>query len=132
MPVTLNGSEIQVTTNLFAALQRLCRRAYGTYFWIDALSINQSSKAEKNQQVPLMRNIYQQAKLVVMWLGREENDSSLAMAMIEEWAQGCRLGLELYAKFDSKFQDKIALGLIEDPFNEPSRTAARLLFNRPY
>jgi len=87
LPITVNSTEVHVTTNLFAALESLQRKPRGTYFWIDALCINQSSPDEKNHQVLLMRKIYRQAEQVFMWLGKEENDSNLAMSMIEEWGK---------------------------------------------
>lgn len=43
-----------------------------SYIWIDALCINQDSKEEKNQQVPLMDRIYSQARATFMWLGGAE------------------------------------------------------------
>lgn len=39
-----------------------------TYFWIDALCINQDDISERNHQVGLMKRIYSQAALVVGWL----------------------------------------------------------------
>lgn len=81
--ITLNDFEFQATTNLFVALQRLCHKPPGTYFWIDALCINQEDMDEKSHQVPFMHHIYLQAQQVMMWLGKEENDSQLAMSMIE-------------------------------------------------
>ncbi|PMD28865.1 heterokaryon incompatibility, partial [Hyaloscypha variabilis F] len=111
-PITLNDTEVRVTTNLLAALQRLSQKPRGTYFWIDALCINQRSTEEKNYQVPLMRNIYQQAECVLMWLGKEADNSHLAMSMIETWAA--------------------VLENIKDSFNKPSWTAMRYFFERPY
>ncbi|KAM7219520.1 Heterokaryon incompatibility protein (HET) domain containing protein [Rhypophila decipiens] len=37
--------------------------------WIDAVCINQSDAIEKDTQLPLMWQIYEQANLVVIWLG---------------------------------------------------------------
>lgn len=39
------------------------------YLWIDQLSIDQKNIRERNEQVQLMRQIYQQAEEVVLWLG---------------------------------------------------------------
>ena len=40
-----------------------------SYFWIDALCINQTDNDEKGQQVRLMREIYASAESVIVWLG---------------------------------------------------------------
>jgi Heterokaryon incompatibility protein (HET) len=86
-PITVDDAEIHVTTNLLAALRRMSAWDHGTYFWIDALCINQSNTEEKGHQVSIMRNIYQQAMFVTMWLGVEQDDSNLAMSMIEAWEE---------------------------------------------
>jgi hypothetical protein len=44
---------------------------FGTsFFWIDAVCINQADLEEKSSQVSLMRDIYQHAGLVKIWLGQ--------------------------------------------------------------
>ncbi|KAI0137323.1 heterokaryon incompatibility protein-domain-containing protein [Xylariales sp. AK1849] len=73
-PITVNGVPINVTSNLAAALCRL-RTDVNTLnrnIWIDAICINQHSNEEKNQQVPLMRDIYASAINVVVWLGESD------------------------------------------------------------
>lgn len=42
-------------------------------FWIDAVCINQQDVDERSIQVPLMREIYQGADRVVVWLGPMAN-----------------------------------------------------------
>jgi hypothetical protein len=37
--------------------------------WIDAICINQANTAERNHQVNLMRSVYAQASIVLVWLG---------------------------------------------------------------
>jgi hypothetical protein len=130
-PITLNDTEVRVTTNLLAALQRLSQKPRGTYFWIDALCINQRSTEEKNYQVPLMRNIYQQAECVLMWLGKEADNSHLAMSMIETWGKTRMRKVILEATETSKVAAAV-LENIKDPFNKPSWTAMRYFFERPY
>ncbi|KAH7305498.1 ankyrin repeat-containing domain protein [Stachybotrys elegans] len=40
-----------------------------TYFWIDAICINQSDLDERSAQVQIMPDIYRQASSVIVWLG---------------------------------------------------------------
>ena len=51
-------------------------------FWVDALSINQIDDEEKSQQVRQMKAIYQSASRTVIWLGREQDGSDLAMNLV--------------------------------------------------
>lgn len=46
-----------------------------TFFWIDAISIDQSNYAERNHQVALMADIYRQARYVLAWLGPASDGS---------------------------------------------------------
>lgn len=48
-------------------------------FWIDAICIDQSNVHERNHQVGLMKKIYSMASRVYIWLGRESENSRLAM-----------------------------------------------------
>jgi len=65
---------ISVTRNLLAALNHLRRK--GQHFrrkdpvpvWIDAICINQDDIQERGSQVHLIRQIYQQASKVIVWL----------------------------------------------------------------
>jgi hypothetical protein len=66
---TTDGSTIQVTANLNKLLLHLAEKSIADYLWIDALCINQDSIPERNGQILLMREIYQHASSVHVWLG---------------------------------------------------------------
>ena len=51
--------------------------------WIDALSIDQTSRDERSQQVSLMGDIYRGAEKVIAWLGRDLDDANTAFDVIE-------------------------------------------------
>ncbi|KAK0735317.1 heterokaryon incompatibility protein-domain-containing protein [Apiosordaria backusii] len=70
LPIRCNGTEIQVTRNLYWALQRLSVDFAGQRLWIDAICINQNDEAyaEKGQQLDIMGEIYAQAEEVLIWL----------------------------------------------------------------
>lgn len=70
--ILLEGREFQVTTNLYSALRRLRYPDYTRIIWIDAICINQSNLEERSQQVLLMKNIYEGAEEVLMWMGDSE------------------------------------------------------------
>jgi hypothetical protein len=53
-------------------------------FGIDAICINQKDNDEKNNQLPIMADIYRQASRVIVWLGAPESrkDTPLVRKMI--------------------------------------------------
>ena len=69
--IILNGHPFQVTENLHSALLRFQSdpKLSSSYFWIDAICINQNDVDEKSKQIPRMAEIYTSTKLVVAWLG---------------------------------------------------------------
>ncbi|KAI1204607.1 heterokaryon incompatibility protein-domain-containing protein [Annulohypoxylon truncatum] len=69
-PITLNSRPFRVTTNLESALRALRLRDKERLVWIDALCINQTSTAERSQEVRRMSAIYSRAETVIVWLGR--------------------------------------------------------------
>lgn len=70
--ILLNGVATEVGQNLSEALQYLQRHDSGEEpYWVDALCINQQDIAERNQQVGIMRHIYQRASTVLIWLGKK-------------------------------------------------------------
>ncbi|KAK4225320.1 ankyrin repeat-containing domain protein [Podospora fimiseda] len=72
IPVQCGNTYLLATPNLKAVLRRLRRPEKKRLIWIDALCINQESIPEKNQQVPLMTQIYRTTYKVNMWLGESE------------------------------------------------------------
>ena len=81
--IVLNGCQHYVPTNVYDIL---CRRS--SFFrpgciWIDSICINQIDKEEKNFQVPIMKDIYEQASHVYVCLG-ESKSAWLAFSMLNE------------------------------------------------
>ncbi|KAM3073427.1 hypothetical protein ACMFMG_004677 [Clarireedia jacksonii] len=83
--IYVGGSPVPVTRNLEAALQEL-RKHYrikqGFRIWADAICINQNDLDERGSQVAMMRQIYDTAWHVVIWLGPKANNSDLAMVAL--------------------------------------------------
>ncbi|KAL9071449.1 MAG: hypothetical protein Q9161_004166 [Pseudevernia consocians] len=84
--IIIDGRSIHVTLNLEAALRQLrgshCIKQ-GFKLWVDAICIDQGNLEERGQQVARMRDIYASAWHVVIWLGVDANDSSLAMTAVK-------------------------------------------------
>jgi len=73
---------LDVTENGNAALQHLRRKLGKFTIWIDAICINQKDKIEKEQQIPLMGDVYSRAEKAYMWLGEGNEKSDRAMAFL--------------------------------------------------
>lgn len=65
-------SYLRITPNINDLLQRL-RACYGQiHLWIDAICINQTDEDEKSRQIPVMGRIFEEAKVVYIWLGHND------------------------------------------------------------
>jgi Heterokaryon incompatibility protein (HET) len=84
VPISLGGLKFLVSPNLALALRHLRSKERHTPLWIDAICINQSDTAERNDQVQQMATIYQSAKKVHVWLGEPNEPSRLAMDFLKE------------------------------------------------
>jgi hypothetical protein len=51
---------------------------------VDAVCIDQSNIPERNAQVLRMKEIYEKARKVVVWLGPAGEDSNIAIDIIQE------------------------------------------------
>jgi hypothetical protein len=92
--ITIDGVEVEVGGELYAALRRLRSHWEGQEIavWIDALCINQDDIQERNEHVKSMREIYQGAETVRIWLGEALSDAD-------------RVAFEILSKI-SNFLDK--------------------------
>jgi hypothetical protein len=85
-PISLNGCQYPVTSNLDQALRYLRYEHEYNFLWIDSLCINQLDLHERSQQVQRMKDIYLEATRVVVWVGgyapytKEEVDAAFEVA----------------------------------------------------
>ena len=83
--VSLNGQRFPIRQNLYDALnQILGSQLVKRYLWVDAICINQGENVEaldeRSTQITLMRQIYEQAEKVLVWLGKPDNDANNRLA----------------------------------------------------
>lgn len=73
-PILCDGQELLVTPNCRDALITLRRRYFKRTLWIDAICIDQTPEGEleRNHQVKVMGQVYNNASTVLIWLGLEE------------------------------------------------------------
>lgn len=68
----LEAADLAVTKNCFSALRRLRDTSHERMLWMDAISIDQSNREERNHQIELMARIYSLAWQVLVYLGEED------------------------------------------------------------
>ena len=76
--IIINKHAVRIRKNLYLALQQFRHGSEERILWVDAICINQSDIVEKGIAVQLMGTIYQAAAAVLVWLGPENEDTSLA------------------------------------------------------
>ena len=81
--ILVNGRPFHIGPNLHSMLHARSMMFAERWVWVDAVCINQghSGIAEKNAQLPLMKDIYQKSKRTVGWLG-DSYEVALAVKMI--------------------------------------------------
>jgi hypothetical protein len=77
--IYIGKGTLSVRKNLADALQHLRYPDRPRTLWIDAICVNQQDLEERSRQVPRMADIYTLAQCVVIWLGPETEDSSVAL-----------------------------------------------------
>ena len=74
--------------SFFQALRSRGTLLDGTWWWIDSICIDQKCIRERSEQVAWMKQIYQNAHQVVVWLGEQSDDSDCALNFIlflDDW-----------------------------------------------
>jgi hypothetical protein len=126
MHLSVNGSELKITTNLDTALRCVRHATEPRRFWIDGICINQADAHERSQQVMRMGDIFSCASSVVAWLGEEADGSASAIGIIARFA----------AAWDGYARDGVNLGdsvrNIEHAFDADIWAAILRLFERPW
>lgn len=89
--IVCDGRLMKVTGNLRDALHMLGNSInlplmpkIPTYYWVDALCVDQQNVLERNAQVARMADIFHKASGVVVWLGREDDFTADALEVIQK------------------------------------------------
>lgn len=81
------GGTLCIGNNLNIALRHVRSPDKGRILWIDAICINQKDVEERNREVARMGEIYSKAARVLIWLGPESENSSLAIRTMRLFAK---------------------------------------------
>jgi len=99
--------------------------------WIDALCINQSSLAERSQQVPLMSRIYTSAAYVFVWLGEDSSPprARLAVSILGRAAEYARQ--EAAANIPDRDEEERTVPMLSELTSEAPNSALKSQRNLP-
>jgi hypothetical protein len=78
---------MKVRKNLADVLRQLLYSKSSSYYWIDALSINQAGLDEEGHQVAMMGSTFNNVEHVLACLGEYDDDAEYAMQVISEIAE---------------------------------------------
>jgi hypothetical protein len=83
--VSIDGRKLAITASLFHALNdiRASKRDIDgpVPIWADAICINQADSSEKCLQIPLMKEIYEKASMVVTYIGPAAKHSEAGLKL---------------------------------------------------
>lgn len=104
--------KLNVTPNLHDALLQLQRSRHSEYLWIDAICIDHSTTEEKNHQVNMMCDVYEQASSVLVWLGKEDESLPVVRGLLDRLSAYAHRAHDLPNKTDdARFElAKVAAG----------------------
>ncbi|KAI9691016.1 MAG: hypothetical protein M1822_008636 [Bathelium mastoideum] len=85
--IKISGDDFNIRENLYNALRHLRYPKQARILWIDAICINQSDINERNRQIKRMREIYNLADEVIVWLGTETPDNRTAVDLLRRCDQ---------------------------------------------
>ena len=74
--------QLPITENLSAALFHLRLANRIRVLWVDAICINQQDLLERSHQVTLMRDTFEGAENVIVWLGEDTGDANEAFKIL--------------------------------------------------
>lgn len=81
--ILIDGGLFRVSQSIYAFLKAKRSKVHPRYFWIDSVCIDQNDAAEKSKQVGLMRNIFEEADMMLGWLG-DDSGAEKALSLIRK------------------------------------------------
>ncbi|KAE9366588.1 HET-domain-containing protein [Stipitochalara longipes BDJ] len=134
LPLQVNSGFLTIGKNLASFLEQV--RAYiaeptaPQYCWADTVCINQADTLERNKQVLRMKEIYERAASVIMWLGDRAENSERAMNLITT-LESIKLSENPDDISDKPIDPELFL-YEGEPFTNDDWIAVRELLNHPY
>ncbi|KAN0099376.1 Heterokaryon incompatibility protein (HET) domain containing protein, partial [Hyaloscypha variabilis] len=73
---------LKITPSVNSFLHQFRKKAGARLLWVDAICLDQKNDDEKSEQVPLMGEIYSQARKVRIWLGEGNENTNKAFKFL--------------------------------------------------
>lgn len=112
----LGIAKMKVPKDLVWALKHLRRLHDDRILWIDAICINQRDNIERNHQVENMSVLYDQASNVCVWLGRNNEESKVAIEFIKNEIMEFQNFDDLCERNENTNKWKALLSLMQRPW----------------
>jgi hypothetical protein len=128
--ISLKNHSMPVTRNLYQALEALRLTTHPRKLWVDALCINQADLEERASQVNIMRQIYKEAKKVIVWLGPQADNSDLAIDLFQKLSSIRQKHLD-FAPYGIILREDLPKAGLPDSF-EPAWAAVNSLLGRSW
>ena len=100
------------------------------HFWVDALCIDQDNIPERNAQVSRMKDIYERARKIVVWLGPADTDGDLAIDVLAHLSSVARRAKKVTAT--TPIDDAVFFHANGKSIDEKSWAAVGRLLHRPW
>lgn len=120
---------VKITQNCGTALLSLRDKRQTITLWVDAICIDQSSIIEKNVQVPLMRDVYMNARKVLIWFGDESKDVTASFRKTQKYSRHLKLGKGFWTRRFSRQKSFRHLVISMIGIIPPGGDAARLILH---
>ncbi|KAI1778623.1 heterokaryon incompatibility protein-domain-containing protein [Hypoxylon cercidicola] len=129
--INIDSSTLPITANCDAAMRRLRRTSEDRVLWIDSICIDQTPEGveERNTQVAMMGDIYENASNVLIWLGEgDEKTDALFLHLNrlyelsdESWEDArAEMNVQFMNECDTKWRMSEAISqVIEDLLSRP-------------
>ncbi|KAI2616091.1 HET-domain-containing protein [Hypoxylon sp. NC1633] len=132
--ITCNDRSLTITAGLAAVLHHFRSPTERRSLWADAICINQDDDEERGRQVRRMKDIYSKARLVLIWLGEEREESDQGLAVASDLAHACHQytsegGSLQTISFDDQLAQKL-FGKFRDPSEFPRLSAFAKIIQR--
>ena len=85
-PIFCDEIPLRITKSLHDALVQFRLKSESRLLWADAICINQADLNERASQVVIMHHIYESSQRCLVWLGRADEHSPIALKVIQDMA----------------------------------------------
>lgn len=137
---TGQDTELAISENLFDALRYLRRHDTDRNLWVDAICIDQGdttqAEEEKSSAIQAMHGVYLLASNIVVWIGKEKDDSDNALAVMECLGGGWNYDWATHQLIPEETQSQELVTFLENwstfAYTSTQRTAVCALFSREF